>query len=219
MSRVPFAVAGCFLFAALVGAAPAPSDTGPTYIDLAPHANVKLSDNFHSGDFQGNNLAKLPTGKQTFADVKFKVGESLIQLKNGGTVKEKPAKVEGIKVDRLVGKLRFLHGTGYQTDDDTVIAKYVINYDDKTSADVEVAYGRDVVDWWLTADRKEPTKGKVAWSGKNDATADTDTKIQLYLMTWENPHPKKKVVSIDFVATVPDGSAAPFCVAITAEDK
>src|SRR5262249_49459042 len=142
----------------LLVAAPAPSDSGPTYIDLAPHTNVKLADNFHSGDFPGNNLAKLPTGKQTFADVKFKVGEGVIQL-GRRQVKEKPDKVDGMKVGRLVGKLQSLHGTGYQAADDPVIAKYVVHYDDKTTADIEVAYGRDLVDWWLIADRKPPTKG------------------------------------------------------------
>ena len=217
MSRHLIAVAALVALAGLLLAAPAPSETF-TPIDLKAYTNVKLADNFHSGDFPENNLAKLPTGKQTFAEVKFTVGEGVIQL-GSSQVKEKPDKVEGIKVGRLATKLHFLHGTGYQAPDDTVIAKYVVHYDDKTTADVEVAYGRDVVDWWLTADRKEPTKGKVAWSGKNGATADTDTKIQLYLMTWENPHPKKKVVSIDYVATAPDGNAAPFCVAITAEDK
>jgi hypothetical protein len=40
--------------------------------------------------------------------------------------------------------------------------------------------------------------------------------IRLYLTTWTNPNPGKKVVSIDFART--DGTpAAPFCVAITAE--
>jgi hypothetical protein len=205
-------------FAGLLAAAPAPTDTGPTYLDLAPHANVKLTDDFHSGDNPGNNLEKLPTGKQTFADVKFKVGDKLIQL-GSSQVKEKPEKVEGIKVGRLVGKLHFLHGTGYQAPDDTVIAKYVVHYDDKTTADIDVVYGRDVVDWWLTEGRKPPTKGKVAWEGKNKATEDSTTEIKLYLMTWENPHPKKKVVSLDFVAAAPQGLAAPFCVAISAEDK
>ena len=38
-------------------------------------------------------------------------------------------------------------------------------------------------------------------------------------MTWENPKPDKKVEKIDFVAPNPEQPAAPFCVAITAEDK
>ncbi len=41
----------------------------------------------------------------------------------------------------------------------------------------------------------------------------------MYLQTWENPHAKKKVTAIDFVATAPEAGAAPFCVAITAEEK
>jgi hypothetical protein len=207
-----------FALAGFLAAAPVTADSSLTYIDLSGKTNVKLTDTFHSGATPGNNLAKLPTGKQTFADVKFKVGDGVIQL-GSAQVKEKPEKVEGIKVGRLLGKLHFLHGTGYQAPDDTVIAKYVVNYEDKTTAEIEVAYGRDVVDWWLIAGRKEPTKGKVAWAGKNEATEDTSTEIKLYLMTWENPHPKKKVVSLDFVATAPEGAAAPFCVAISADDK
>ena len=218
MSRTVLAVTALVCLTGLLPGAPAPSSATFTPVDLKTYTNVKLTENFHSGDFSENNLAKLPTGKQTFADVKFKVGDKVIQL--GSTqVKEKPEKVEGIKVGRLVGKLHFLHGTGYQAPDDTVIAKYVVHYDDKTTADIDVVYGRDVVDWWLTEGRKPPTKGKVAWEGKNKATEDSTTEIKLYLMTWENPHPKKKVVSLDFVAAAPQGLAAPFCVAISAEDK
>ena len=39
------------------------------------------------------------------------------------------------------------------------------------------------------------------------------------MSTWENPHPKKKVVSIDYVATAGTTDVCPFCVAITAQDK
>jgi hypothetical protein len=39
------------------------------------------------------------------------------------------------------------------------------------------------------------------------------------MTTWENPHPKKKIVSIHYIATAPEGQAAPFCVAIRAEEK
>jgi hypothetical protein len=80
-------------------------------------------------------------------------------------------------------------------------------------------YGRDVVDWWAYPDRKGPTKGKAVWEGENEASKGFDAKIKLYLMTWENPKPDKKVETIDFVATNPDQPAAPFCVGITAEDK
>src|SRR5579859_4586770 len=86
-----------FGFAGVLAAAPAPADSGPTFIDLTPHANTKLADNFHGDAFAGNNLTKLPTGKQTFAGVKFKVGDACIQLGSNQT-KDVPVKVEGVKV-------------------------------------------------------------------------------------------------------------------------
>jgi hypothetical protein len=42
--------------------------------------------------------------------------------------------------------------------------------------------------------------------------------IRLYLCTWKNPHPTKKVVSIDYVK-VGDTPAAPFWVAMTLEEN
>ncbi len=218
MARPLAALAVPLVLAAALVAAPAPSESGPVYIDLQPHANVKLKDDFHAGGFPGNNLAKLPTGKQTFADVKFQVGDGIIQLRSK-VVTEKPEKVGGIKVGHFVSKLHFLHACGHSAPDDTVIAKYVVHYDDKTTADAEVAYGRDVVDWWAYPDQKAPTKGKVAWEGENEPAKEYKATIKLYLMTWDNPHPKKKVTSIDFVVAAADGETAPFCVAITAEEK
>src|SRR5262249_6953502 len=52
--------------------------------------------------------------------------------------------------------------------------------------------------------------------GENEASKTRNSGIRLYLTTWKNPNPGKKVASIDFTRT--DGTpAAPFCVAITAE--
>jgi len=219
MSRTVLALTALVCVAGLLLAAPAPSETTFTPIDLKPHTNAKLKDNFHSGDFEGNNLGELPTGKQTFADVKFTVGDGFVQL---GSAKVKgPEKVEGIKVGRFVAKLHFLHscGCGYDTADDTLIGKYVVHYDDKTTADIEIVYGKDVVDWWVGPDRKDPTRSKVGWEGENAAVKERNTKIKLSMSSWENPNPKKKVVSIDYVATAGTTDVCPFCVAITAEDK
>src|SRR5581483_7183920 len=159
-----------------------------------------------------------PTGQQTFAGVKFKVGTGLVQL-SSAKLKDRPAKVEGIKVGRTLGKLHFLHACRHQDDDGQVIGKYVVHYDDDSTAEVEIAYGKDVVDWWVKPGQKEPTRAKVAWEGENDAAKMFEAKIKLFLTTWENPHPKKKVMSLDYVVTAADGPAAPFCVAITADDK
>jgi hypothetical protein len=220
MSRPLLVLSAGLVWAAVLSAAPAPSEKSVTPVELKDYVNAKLKDDFHSGSFAGNNLANLPTGKQTFAEVKFTVGDGLIQL-GSAAVKDRPEKVEGIKVGRFASKLHFLHscGCGYATGDDTLIGKYVVHYEDKTTADIEIVYGKDVIDWWVQAGRKDPTRGKVGWEGENEAVKGTGTKIKLSVTSWENPHPKKKVVSIDYVATAATTDVAPFCVAITVEDK
>jgi hypothetical protein len=219
VSRPP-ALAAWFLLACAAAGAPTPrgKESGPAFIDLASHANHKLKDDFNSGRYPGNNLASLPAGTQTFAGVKFRVGEGLVQL-GSATFKGKPQRVEGVKVGRALARLHFLHATAFGAPNGTVIARYVVHYADKTKAEVEVAYGRDVVDWWAYAGQQAPTRGKAAWEGSNEPARGFNAKIKLYLTTWTNPHPRKKVVSLDYVATAPDTGAAPFCVAITADDK
>jgi hypothetical protein len=204
--------------AALAAPPPKAKESGPSAINLKAYANQKLKDDFNSGRYPGNNLASLPAGAQAFAGVKFHVGDGLIQL--GSTyVKGKPEKVEGIKVGRALMRLHFLHATCFSAPDGTVIAKYVVHYADKTKAEVEVAYGRDVVDWWDYPGQQAPTRAKAAWEGENGPARGFDAKIKLYLTTWKNPHPKKTVVSLDFVATAAETGAAPFCVAITTADE
>lgn len=201
------------------GLSGAPSlKTEPTqFISLKGMTNVKLDENLHSDRYPNNNLKTLKTGKQKLGDVEFEIIDGVLQL--GSSSVDKPKKFEGIKVNRTLKKLHFLHATGYSAEEGAVIAKYVIHYDDKTTTDVEVKFGEDVVDWWAYPDRAGPSKGKVAWESENEASKGFNAKIRLYLKTWENPKPDKKVVSIDFIATTPEQSAAPFCVAITAEEK
>lgn len=225
--RHVFLAAGVGLvWCAAVARAPA-ADAGLLYIDLQPQANQKLADSFHSGA-EGNNLASLPKGEQKFEGVRFKIEDGLIQL-GSKLVEDKPKKVEGIKVDAKLTRLHLLHATGYGggpnqegnpgfVADDTVIGKYVVHYDDKTKEEIDIVYGKDVRDWWFVGDEKGVSGAKVAWTGENDHSATYQAKIRLYLGTWKNPHPEKKVATIDYVSTM-DTAAAPFCVAMTAETK
>lgn len=185
-----------------------------TYLDLQPKANQKLKDGYGNED---NNLAALPKGEQTFGGVKFKVGEGLIQT-SGKDTSGLPEKVEGIKVDGKLSKLHILHATHYgAAKDDVIVGYYTVNYDDKSQETIPIVYGKDVLDWWQMADSKEPTRGKVAWTGDNENAKGSGAKIRLFRTTWKNPEPGKKVVSIDFGSTNA-AEAAPFCVAISAEE-
>src|SRR5579883_4975 len=208
MTRSLLAAAAGLAVSVAVSAAPTPKAETVVYVNLKEYANVKLGENLHSDAYPNNNLKALPTGKQKLGDVTFEIGAGILQL-GSSQVQGKPTKIEGIKVGKPVKMLHFLHGTGFGTDEGTVIGKYVIRYDDKTTAEVEVVYGRDVVDWWAYPDQKAPTQAKVAWEGENEAAAGFNAKIKLYLMSWENPSPAKGVVSIDFLAPDPEQAAAP----------
>jgi hypothetical protein len=188
------------------------------FINLKGHTTGRLDENLHSDRYPGNDLKGLKTGKQKLEDYTFEIGEGLLQL-GSAQVEKRPTKIEGIKVGRKLQILHFLHGCGYSAEDDAVIGKYVVHYEDKTKAEIEIVYGKDVVDWWAYPGKAAPAKGKIVWESENEASKGFDAKIRLYVMTWENPHPDKKVMSLDMVATKPEENAAPFCVAITVADK
>ena len=162
------------------------------------------------------------------AGVKFKIGEGMLQL-GGPVLKEpKPDRVDGIQVGKAFAKLHILHATAYGPGqegdptfvrDDTKIAEYKVYYEDGDTETIPVVYGKDVRGWWFSADDKGVTRGKVAWVGENEGAKKVAGKqIRLFLGTWENPHPTKRVVVIDYVK-VGDTTAAPFCVAMTLEEK
>jgi hypothetical protein len=181
---------------------------------LKDHINVKLDENLHTDSFANNNLKQLKAGSQKLEGITYDIGDGVLQL-GSSSVQEKPEKIEGIKVSRTVGKLSFLQGTGYRGTDGTVIGKYVVHYADKTTADIEIIYGKHVADWWAYPDQPIPTDAKVAWEGENEAAKEFKAKIKLYQMEWINPD--KEISSLDFVATDPKQPSAPFCVAITIE--
>jgi hypothetical protein len=210
--------------AGLALAAPAAKDPGRTYLDLQPRGTHKLADDSPSG-MAGNNLAEVPTGEREFAGVKFRVGEKYLQLNSPHFATEKPDKVEGIKVGRPFAKLHVLHATGYGSSpagqpkhipDDAVIATYTVRYDDGETARIDVVYGKDVRDYWFTDRSPGVTRGKVAWEGDCEAAKRLNCRVRLYLTTWANPKPGKRVKEIDF-ARAKDTAAAPLCVALTAE--
>ena len=211
----PYFLSAVLLLLSLVAAEPAKKKT-VTYLDLQPKANQKLKEPFH-GSTDANDLADLKQEKQTLEGLKFNIGEGLIQLANENLKDSLPEKVEGIKVDAKFAKLHILQAAGHSVEEDTVIAKYIVHYADKSEETIGIVYGKDVRDWWRNDDAKEPTRGKVAWKGTNKPAKASGQSIWLFSFTWENPKPDKKVISIDYVSTLT--GAAPFVVAMTLEEE
>jgi hypothetical protein len=194
-----------------------------TPLDLQPKANQDLKADFHSRAYKGNHLGVLPQGEQKIGGVTFFIGKGLIQL-GSMHLPDRPAGVEGITVGRTLARLHILHATAYEAPDGTLIGSYTVHYADKTRAIIDIVYGKDVRNWWNRKDPKDTSRGKLVWQGKNDYIKTLplpNTEMnRLYLTTWENPRPYKKVVSIDYAAAdVRKNAAAPFCVAMTAENK
>jgi len=179
-----------------------------TYVNLQPYTNQKLKGGVGN---ESNNLADLKEGEQTLAGVKFKIGEGLIQLGSPRSA-DWPKKVEDIEVKANFSKLHILHATHQSTEKDAIIAYFTVNYEDKSTQTIPIVFGKDVLDWWHRENDEGPSRAKVAWKGSNN-----DSKIRLYLTTWKNPEPTKKVVSLEFGSTFYT-DCAPFCVAITAEE-
>jgi hypothetical protein len=200
-----------------------------TTVDLRSKANQKLSDSLHG--FAGNDLAELPKGEQTFGGVKFKIEDGYLRL--SGTVEtsdqpKKPGKVEGIAIEKAFARLHVLHGTGYGAygeeggplfvKDGTLIGEYRLRYEDGSTEAIPIVYGEDVRDWWPWEKSAEVTRGKIAWTGRNAFSRRQNQIIHLYLTSWNNPHPEKKVSTLDYVCTG-TSAASPICIAISLEDK
>jgi hypothetical protein len=94
-----------------------------------------------------------------------------------------------------------------------------VHYEDKGVATIPVVYGQDVRDWFFVDGEKGVRRGSVAWTGDNKRAKEVGARIRLYLTTWVNPRPDKKVIRIDYLSKKDKTVAAPFCVAMTVEGK
>jgi hypothetical protein len=199
-------------------------------VDLAQYFNEKL-DGGYGRLGQGNNLAHLPRGERKFADVTFNVGDGMMQL---GSQREPklPERINGITVNRPCEKIHVLQATLYggssrKPNETNVvvpekeqIGEYIITYSDGSTEGFPIIHGEDVRDWWYVPGQADaPTVGKVAWEGTNEFADGKRAGIRLYTSAWKNPFPAKVIRSIDFVGRKAETDAAPFCVAITLEDR
>lgn len=203
-------------------------------IDLRPHGNHELNEDFAPGDYPGDNFSELERGERKFAGIPFRVEDKLIEVA-GRFIPDRPERVSGIQVDKRVQNIYFLHGArwgaygnqgdgvGHWVADGTPIGYYVVNYADRDSMSIPIVYGVDVRDWWSVWDKSRPcSEGKVVWTGNNPHLRTrpearyTTTPLRLYMKMWQNPHPDSPVKSIDFVSL--KQTATPFCIAVTVEN-
>jgi hypothetical protein len=148
--------------------------------------------------------------------VEFRIVDALMRLASRGSRGE-PTRIDGIPVNARFARLYVLHAASRSpsAEDGSAIARYEVNYEDGSAAAVHVVYGEELRDWW-TIDRGMPVpRGTLAWTGSNPSARRAGKSLRLYLTMWENPHPDRKVLSINYVSTL--ARSAPFCVAMTVE--
>jgi hypothetical protein len=97
------------------------------------------------------------------------------------------------------------------------IAEYRVHYEDGSQEAIPVIYGEDLRDWWDGS--KTATRAKLGWDAETGwayRLTGAPIRFRLYLTTWQNPRPDRKVNGIDYVR-MKNTVAAPFCVAMTIE--
>jgi len=187
-------------------------------VDLQPKGNRSVT--VGESDNPLNNLKALRRGEQTLAGVRFRIGESLMQL-GSRRRPDRPQKIEGIVVNKAAANIYFLHATEFGSEsfgvrDGTKIGEYAVRYDDGSQQSIPIVCGEDVRDWWNNDGGRAVKRGRVGWFGTNDAARGVSDALRLYVGHWHNPYPGKKIASIDFISARTD--AAPFCVAMTVEE-
>ena len=191
----------------------------PYFVDLQPHANVRLDEDF--GRNLNNNLGPLPAGRQKLAGFEYDVGNSFILLASH-MVAHRPKEVTGIKVGRQINSLKVLHGTGWSSDYDGIeIGSFIVHYAGGTTEKIPIVYGVDVRDWWDFDQSSPVDRGKIVWRGDNAASHRIKGGIltlRLYELSWTNPHPERVIETIDYVSTN-SSDCAPFLVAMTADER
>ncbi|HDN97980.1 MAG TPA: hypothetical protein ENG68_02370 [bacterium] len=172
-------------------------------IDISSFCNMGFADE-EVGDGKGgwtdqgptNDLRTIPLGKVNFKGVSFFIidpqknnGKSCIVLKSIHS----PwgiEKIKGIKVGRKTPFLYFLHASAW-TKGGEEMAKYIINYEGGEKIEIPIIGGRNVGEWWRPV--SDLPEAKIAWQGINPEAGN----IGLWLFTWKNPFPEKKIESID----------------------
>ena len=187
------------------------SEAGRNLIDLTPHYNAALGDNWHDLWEVDNHLGELPVGLRTLAGTRFDI-RGLIQVQQESD--KFPPAVEGIAVGQRCARLHFLHAAinAALIEEGTQIGRYVAHYAGGQRREFSITLGVDVADWYT---RQTNRPFVIAWTGENPKSRRAGQKIHLFKTSWPNPLPEEEIRTVDFEAIRP--GPCPFLVALTVE--
>lgn len=203
-------------------------------IDISAYCNTKLANCFNAGDMF--DLSGLKVGKQIIAGIPTQIGEKIIVLQNNNVKNIKiAAKASSILFlyaayldfqklkkfqKRIMRKTKFLIANKRSP-----IAYYIIKYDDGSIEKVTMNYGFNVgalcppLHSRFTYDiryvHKAVSKDQ-EWPVVQDCRDCTPGAPAAYQYEWVNPHPEKKIASIDFISM--NSEVLPALIAITVRE-
>lgn len=176
-------------------------------VDLSKHCNLSFIDKGGSeGGWvnKGTNydLQYLPTGDQMLGGIPFQImdpGQNKYTC-----IKEK---AEGIRIDKKLASLIFLHTLTDKAADDEVVGRYRINYKDSVYTYAIIRPGLNIMPWDACPELIEKGSEKQGtikcfarpvWLGMTES----DDGVFLLAYEWLNPYPEKEIVSVDLLPPV-----------------
>ena len=203
--------------------APAENPAGAFFVDLKPHCNMGFADD-RAGDGKGgwadegrfNDMRDFPTGRRTYCGVPFDIidpttngGRSIVTLRGTNVTPGMPERVAVAMEPRRVRYLYFLHAAAWGHDG--TIGRYVIRYDDGTTAEAANEIPRTNGNWWTghsPGEESHPVPVRVSTTA---AGRPAWRYVRVY--QWENPKPGGRVTGIEVISA--GGGQTPILIAIT----
>ncbi|MBN2593009.1 MAG: protein kinase [Sedimentisphaerales bacterium] len=190
----------------------------PNQIDLTEVYNASIDEAWQpteSLEGLGQDLMAFPAGLRKWDDVLFDA-RGVIQLCSSHPDWSKfPQSIE-IPVNRRFYRLHVLHGVAYVEREGVSVGAFQLIYSDGQRREIEIQYGRDVRDWWVSRDSKLNVEhGTVAWTARRLSASLATEKVRIFLTTYENPRPEIDVVHVNFISK--KTQSAPFLLAMTIE--
>ena len=169
-------------------------------LDLQPHFNAALDEDWHGRQWRGNNLLPLTAGRHVLGDVEFDV-RGIIQLSSRNLNSSRPGyptNVTGLAVGQASPRLHFLHAAawGRSVKKGVHVASYVIHYTDGAPQEFQLRAQEDLDEWQVAGKPRDLARATVAWTGKNPR----GQVVQLFHSRWDNPRPEAVIEKIDFVS-------------------
>lgn len=197
------------IYFAYTGSMP-PPPAKPTYkpLDLSAIANMdfwinenQTTETWMRAKRVGDDLRNLPTGEQTFADIRFNVIDPAKNNRKAVVAVSKqaglPASVE-VPINDVAGSVYLLH-TSSKPASENVVGSVKFVYEDGSAKIQYLLNDKHLTYWWFS--QLKTDRSGVAWYGKNLVSEG----VGLSWCALDNPEPKKKIAKLVFQSPENEG--------------